>query len=964
MENKNTNTLNTIVNEFNRHGVNIVQLLESIDAIVSDSSKDFVTVQIQKDDGTTYAKKLPSIGKMMRDISSMQNLLSDLYDIKNNRVFVESDGIKHPIYVPSYPYEATPPNNLSEVYYIYKNNSFYTRLYLNNLENRLKCKRYIMSMSEDEFNNINIETETELTSFLTSNGYSYSIFEDYITKHSSEITYTGAFNITARTNNIYAFDNISYTNKINETFRLNINDILYFDNTEVRITAIDFDTNNVTLETVKGYGSITIGKTLRLLSPFTDKQYVDIQSNINDKAIIFLKNIDNILNVETLDYSVPIKIIVANLEVDPNSDINSIKSIVDFNTNLTDKNIPRILGLVPNAPVLKSTDFAVTQINDHLFNSTLVTNTKQKISRKNDITSEMSELDNAIDEKKSALNSQSSSRVSKVDTLTNDLNTLINKRKLKSNEYASIIKELDSINKDKLQNLKPKYRIRGFFEFPSELFSKVTGVQNIVQFITSYRYKGVNEETSQNKNFTRTDDNNNKKIGVFSDWIEVESIKRIRVYDEDTKKYFWEEQKTDDAQQININQIDIPIQKNESVEFKVRAVSEAGYPGEPVLSNWSNTVSINFPDELSASNDLSDIIQNTLNDEANLLIDTAFLNKGVDTHLADSKTVNEKYYSHAASGIASGIYDGSGNEYTLEVLLKKFQTEINSVEDRISSAVSELSYVLIDPAGNEITLTKNTLNKVFSGYYTDELASIDRADGDGVMITKEYQLLLYNNGGNSVFFRTPIEGGPANMDGTETYDSNTKRNYVDVPVLIDNTLSKQERGSFIYFRYMDYKLANDFYIDASDFESGASNTDANTIYLSDIDGTDNKYKQNTQASSQYDTFTSDGTTIGAYVLPSTIDDELYVGGADYGATRELKTGKENGIIIPIIFTYRLTDAVGELPGTLSNIVFSKKIGLDIFILQQNTISFDIEFTIKYDKDTYFSPDTNTPNLTR
>ena len=48
----------------------------------------------------------------------------------------------------------------------------------------------------------------------------------------------------------------------------------------------------------------------------------------------------------------------------------------------------------------------------------------------------------------------------------------------------------------------------------------------------------------------------------------------------------------------NINQIDIPVQSNERVDIRIKSISEVGWPESPVESDWSEIITIDFPDDL------------------------------------------------------------------------------------------------------------------------------------------------------------------------------------------------------------------------------------------------------------------------------------------------------------------------------------------------------------------------------
>jgi hypothetical protein len=950
MENKNTNTLNVIVNEFAKHGVNIIQFLENLDAIVT-GGDDFVNITIKDENGNEVTKKLPSIGKMKNDISSLKALLDDLYNIKNNEVFVSSNGIKYPILIPEYPYDLLPPFNLIKEGYNYKNDKFFTRLYLNNINNLIRYKKYIINTTDDVFDEININNEVELLNYIDNNNIKYKLVDEVLRNNPGTIRFIGSFLVLSNIKNIYTLNTLNYTNSNNETFRLNIGDILYFDNTEVRIDEIDFNVNTIKVTTLKGYNMMSVGKELKLLSPFNQNEYIDIPCGVEEKYILFIKNINERFNIESVDFSIPIKINVLKLTND-----NKNETLGKFNVNqiVVEKTIPLSLGIEPNAPILNGGDFNVVRINDHLFQGSIVTSIQEKVSRKNELISEITEIDKAIDEKKSLLASTQEISKEKINFIQNDLNGLVGKRKIKTSEYSSIINELNTINKDQVKFIKPKFRIRGFFDIPSENFSEITGTQYIVQFVISYRYKGMNQETSQNKNFVRTDATGNKKYGVFSDWIEVESPKRVKTKNDDGV-WLWEDQQTEDGQKVNINQIDIPIQKGEIVEFRIKSVSEAGYPTEPMMSKWSNVVSLPFPDELTDINTMEDIISNSLVDDANILVDNILASKGVDVHLRNSLIRNEQYLAHPAHEISSGIYDTVGNILTVENVLKQYQNEITELRKIIQREIPELKVSLITPQGEEIPLNTNTNNKIFGGYYLEDLNNFPLSQQTGAVINKDFQLYLYNTSGTPLYFRAGVIGGIGQgITPTDTFymlDGGVDRKYEKVPIYYeDNTKGfyEQKKGQFLYMRYKDYKLKDNLYINLA----GLGSTKQPHLWYVGDPQIKNDYKYFTQGDLSLVSqpiFTDNETGCYAFLAPDSLED-LYVGASTYGSVKELKSGRENGIRIPINFKYRLQNNTGQ--PIASNVEFSKKIGFDIYLYQLNTISIDLEFISKYSRDTF------------
>lgn len=131
---------------------------------------------------------------------------------------------------------------------------------------------------------------------------------------------------------------------------------------------------------------------------------------------------------------------------------------------------------------------------------------------------------------------------------------------------------------------------------------------------------------------------------------------REKVYDENLGRYIWRSENVADGTETNINQIDIAINKGEKVEFMVRAISEAGYPENPLKSAWSNTVIIEFPPTLSTTNEIADLITMVNDDALQITINNTLDSIGVSVHLddtvANTNSVVGTYYKHLSKNIA------------------------------------------------------------------------------------------------------------------------------------------------------------------------------------------------------------------------------------------------------------------------------------------------------------------------
>lgn len=99
-------------------------------------------------------------------------------------------------------------------------------------------------------------------------------------------------------------------------------------------------------------------------------------------------------------------------------------------------------------------------------------------------------------------------------------------------------------------------------------------------------------------------------------------------------------------------------------------------------------------------------------------------------------------------------------------------------------------------------------------------------------------------------------------------------------------------------------------------------------------------------------------TCGAYLymFPNSHKDISVEGNHPTLSSRKVTVGSENAINIPVLFQYRCSDKLGYVggfrtSGKLLNIKYSKKIGIDIYIKDDNPFSFDIEVSTQYKKET-------------
>ena len=188
------------------------------------------------------------------------------------------------------------------------------------------------------------------------------------------------------------------------------------------------------------------------------------------------------------------------------------------------------------------------------------------------------------------------------------------------------------------------------------------GKQQIIGFETMYRYLHMDETGQTLNTFDYTNSNNIIETGVFTDWNLSVSPFLEKAYNNETDSYDWINEKVDGTH-ISINQIDVPIRSGEKVEIKVRSISEAGYPYNPLKSDWSNTVIISFPDNLTSDDSVTAVLDTVRNDMTSVILQETLSAAGIYTHLSDSNSI----YKHSAESIEYTETDSSGNISTMSL---------------------------------------------------------------------------------------------------------------------------------------------------------------------------------------------------------------------------------------------------------------------------------------------------------
>jgi hypothetical protein len=645
----------------------------------------------------------------------------------------------------------------------------------------------------------------------------------------------------------YKLDKLTYTDTLS-TFvdgrSLNIDDkISTNDGTQYLITSVDRDQASIQAKRVSGYQPIMIGaNTLSISSTDFGPRYAQVNIGYNERQGIFFKAIDDNFNIVGAVWSTGIVFwsnelqtknssgTVVNLETYYLTEVSDLGKI--FLGAAKENKVPAIEGLTPTPPTIDQTNFRVVQINKQITDSTPIKVVNDKLEMKSSIKSEINQLDESINQSKLQLNTglstinEGSLQLTNVNTSTilgsnlspvsvtgqkttpigvnvqavkANLSSLIQERVKKVELYASLVSEVKTLSVDVPQIVTPpKYRIRGFWAFPSPQISPSTGAQEVIQFKVRYRYLSDSGSAQPNDQIEFLDNDGTMKNASFSNWTEYKTDIRKKVYDPKRGIYIWSPEDPGNSDVQNINQLDLAITKGEKVEIQIASVSEAGWPDNPLTSDYSQSVIISFPDNLSVTG-VDVALRTNTEDSAVTRMQSELDSQGLPAHLSEQFTVGDTTYYHNAVGIASGFYTNAGTVLNLFDKLTDLQNQLTLMKAELSNAKGLLQVYIIDSSNNKIKVSKGSTIKLNAGFYNDIFTSPTTTDA-GKIASISYNIQLFNAQASPVELASIIPGGletaaPSSISSAFPAGYNTNLRYGDGPISLTALVTNDVESS-------------------------------------------------------------------------------------------------------------------------------------------------------------------------
>jgi len=583
---------------------------------------------------------------------------------------------------------------------------------------------------------------------------------------------------------------------------------------EVNTSSSNFRLN---LERIEGYEPVAIGtNVLQIISPLTAHSKIKVSIGFDEYNVIFLKAINTETGIISFEWSKGMSFYTNDLNLNTDSHVSMadfyLNKVYDYGAILKDlvvKNIPSKFGSKPNKPELDSDNFKVVQINKHATDTKDHKTLKKLHGQKNTIKAKINQINNAIVEKNRELNVKQFKSVAERSKSHNELQELIVKQQSETKLFSSYVSQ---ITNSKIEiTAPPKFRIRGFWEIPDAIIKQGFKPQEVIGFEIQWRYGskfGTQNITEgfeiKTKSFSTSSQastqnlpNFKKKTGYFSTWNNLKSDIRKRTFNETTDEWEWEIEDISDADTPNINQLDIPIQKNEKVEIRVRSISEVGYPDAPIYSDWSDIMTIEFPDSLTdVLGDSEFILKEATQEEVKVQFENELSAKGLNRHVLESYYENEQYIAHTDKVINTSFKDSFGNSLSLFDYLTQMTNKIKMLEEAILRAKGELKVTLF--RGTSETEIKNGAHLVTNIECEDYMEFTKETYTSEPTITIQNHVYMISD------YYLKIENianqNPLGILTNELYNNYiTPGNNTNPSLDIDGNIGFQEDNQFLWF---------------------------------------------------------------------------------------------------------------------------------------------------------------------
>ena len=413
-------------------------------------------------------------------------------------------------------------------------------------------------------------------------------------------------------------------------------------------------------------------------------------------------------------------------------------------TNLNSVEFDSIRAAKPYLTDLDGTTdtLQVVQINKHLNEAENIKTIRNLYSQKQQYKVDLNECQNKIATLTSELSEISFDDMSGSRTM---ISAQIDDLKARQNELiASINTAVDAIalaaNDSEVPIEDSKFRIRGYVDI--DRFISRNGLEDYADNVRAvkirYRYK--NPGISELANVSTIGD------FLFTEWniYSVGPKHKTVSYSAGTYTTEFDEPNISDND-IKFNQVDIPITQGEQVDIQAKIVWDFGYPFVSIESDWSDAITITFPQELAADVQVTTIIRENNDDIETYRFENILNNHGITAHSNDYVDDQNIRYFHKPESISSGFYTQERRVIPLADKLKDMNAQLASIQDmligthaeslQVSLNVNNIEYILKPDIKNVVNLTAYNAVPIVETSSSEMQSSISRGSTDAAATT-------------------------------------------------------------------------------------------------------------------------------------------------------------------------------------------------------------------------------------
>lgn len=614
------------------------------------------------------------------------------------------------------------------------------------------------------------------------------------------------------------------------TYSLKTGDLLSMpgQSTSWKVKSTNYEDMTCVIEEVAGHTALqSVSENSAMVFNIYDKDYsvyhyVEVPLEENQYICVLLANITN--NIQS-DWSTPLFIDLNSIYVMDNGG-NYIKdsygnkltylqyyqeycvNIGDLILALTETMFPQVSNFTStqlnnfqnsdNIQVAVSNTFdgetilQVVPINKHLVDDGTNDEIKELHVAKNNYNQQLNTLQANINQIYNTLTTTDFSKETSFtqSDLKNKLTNYYTQRTSLQKQLSSIVDQINTKSAGlTVTGNEVKYRVRGITNITS-LETAIESIYDgdnvdIVGLDVEYKYKSTTKDT------TSLDSINSS---TFTDWNKLYNIDRqreVKISNTGFKVDFVDYNTTDNI--VKWNQIDIPIKQGEDVIIRLRYKYSIGQPFFNMYTPWSDEKTVVFPDQYKEDVDLTTILDENSDDTVTSAFTNTLINEGYSEHIQDKIISSDQTFFHMPSSIYSGFNTSENKMISLADKLQDLNSSIETYKTVLDNETNSKFEVYLNVDDKSILLSqgnKNVINLFNNEHISD------------IFIKKKMNIVIKNTGEVRLNLYSIFPGSTETymLDSSLNYYENNIGNYERVPILINNEVSAQTLGQWIYFR--------------------------------------------------------------------------------------------------------------------------------------------------------------------